>query len=522
MKPGSGRWPGARPGLRGRALGAVLAAVLPLVLVFGWLGVAAASRALEDEVARSLLGVASSVAAQWERSGEAARVERLTADSHATRERLSANLAAVRERTGVRRLRVASAENVVLVDSEPAEPMVTAFAFAQDQAALDRLFADGTSARSTLFRDQQGVPHLRAYAPLREEDRIVAVVAVEGDLAHLALLGRLRTGLLAVLLLTGAAVALATAWAAGRVSRPLRRLVRAARRIGAGDLRAPVVVEADDEVGTLACAMEQMRSDLAQRDEQMQLMLGGIAHEIRNPLGGMRLAVDLLMEEGGACVAAGERIARDVAYLERVTEEFLAFARPRPLRLQPIEVRALLQQALDACAGLCAQRRVAIARVEDERPLCMVADAEQLRGALTNLVRNAVEASPPEETVEVEAVPDGGFVRIEVRDRGHGLDPEQQGRLFEPFYTTRQQGSGLGLPLVRRVAEAHGGTVCLEARPDRGTVAVLSVPGAPAAPPAQGEREGGAKAAPLRDGSGGRASDTASGSEAGDDDFLIG
>jgi signal transduction histidine kinase len=104
------------------------------------------------------------------------------------------------------------------------------------------------------------------------------------------------------------------------------------------------------------------------------------------------------------------------------------------------------------------------------------ADREQLRRAVVNLVRNALEVAPPGSEVELSASAGVEEAAVEVRDRGPGLTPEARASLFQPFFTTKERGTGLGLALAKKVADAHGGRLTLEDRPGGGTTARLQVP----------------------------------------------
>jgi signal transduction histidine kinase len=293
---------------------------------------------------------------------------------------------------------------------------------------------------------------------------------VEGSASFFVPLQRLARAfalLGAVALAVLAAVALFTARG---LSFPLRRLMAAAERIGAGDLETPVHPEPTREIGVLARELEAMRGALEARDRQMQLMLAGVAHEVRNPLGGMALYAGLLQEDlrarGTADAEASahvQRIQQEIDYLQRIVEDFLAFARERPVQRAPLGAPDLVENAVALLSAEAQERGVRLeVRVEEA---VLEADGSLLVAALVNLVKNAVQASPEGAVVRVEGAREAGRYLVRVQDQGEGVPEALQARIFEPFFTTRQKGSGLGLALARKVARAHGGELSFRSRP---------------------------------------------------------
>ncbi|MGZ3459661.1 MAG: ATP-binding protein, partial [Archangium sp.] len=241
-----------------------------------------------------------------------------------------------------------------------------------------------------------------------------------------------------------------------------------ALRIGRGDLTTPVPPEPTREIGVLARELEVMRGALESRDRQLQLMLAGVAHEVRNPLGGISLFAGLLAEDlkaGAHAEAAGHvaRIQHEVDYLQRIVEDFLAFAREQPLSREPVAAPELLQEASGLLTAEAAAREVTV-EVEAE-PAVLEADGSLLTAALVNLVKNAVLASPPGGRGRVTGRGEGPGYAIRVQDSGPGVPESERERIFEPFFTTREKGTGLGLPLSLKIARAHGGDLRLLATP---------------------------------------------------------
>jgi signal transduction histidine kinase len=357
---------------------------------------------------------------------------------------------------------------------------------ARDRRELALVLAGGRAASQVLFTGADGQLYRTGYAPVRRGgeagDEIVGVVGVEGSAAFFGPLRRLARAfalLSAVALAVLAAVAVLTARG---LSGPLRRLMAAAERIGAGDLATPVRPEPTREIGVLARELERMREALEARDRQMQLMLAGVAHEVRNPLGGIALYAGLLQEDLAARGASEPlrdasghvaRIQQEIDYLQRIVEDFLAFAREQSVQRAPMGAPDLVEGAV-ALLSAEAQARGVQLHVQVQEAV-LEADGSLLVAALVNLVKNAVQASPEGGSVRVEGVREGSDYLVRVRDAGAGVPEALQARIFEPFFTTRQKGSGLGLALARKVARAHGGELSFRSRPGE-TVFTLALP----------------------------------------------
>lgn len=234
-----------------------------------------------------------------------------------------------------------------------------------------------------------------------------------------------------------------------------------------------LVLEDQTEMRILEEAMQQ-RDRLASIGE----LSAAIAHEIRNPLASISGAIELLQQDRDDAEERGrlERIVtREIARLNTLISDFLLYARPTPPELAPVDLSALLQE-LTVLARR--ERRTSSHEIHCTVPeqLLVCADAEQLRQVFWNLLRNAVDASPKGERIDVGVRRAESVAVLEVSDRGQGIDRKISKVLFEPFRTTKAKGTGLGLALVHRIVEGHGGTVTLSARAGGGTVARVDLP----------------------------------------------
>ena len=445
---------------RGRLLAKLLVAMLvPATLALLLFAVAAheiARRVLEDELGRRLATAATSVALL-------VLPEQLAAiaagdEQSNTYANLRHRAAQTRERLAVRRVLLVARDLTARADSEGALALgVRAHEIEADAPEIERASL-GRATASPLFIGRDGRPYKRGYA--RIGDPAAGFAVVEASAEYLDALAAFRR----YLALGGAAclaiIAALAAWLSRRMTGPLERLAAAAERIGAGDLAGAVAVETRDEIGALAMRLDEMRIALRARDEHMQMMLAGIAHEVRNPLGGLELYAGLLREGLAAQperLAEIARVEREIAYLKDVVTDFLDFARrPAPV-VEEIPAFALLGEVAELCRPSAAGPSL---RVECAPGLAARADRAQLRRALLNLAKNAVAAAGASGQVVLAARSEGGSRIVwEVRDSGPGVPDEIRAKIFTPFFTTRERGTGLGLAFVQEIARDHGGAV---------------------------------------------------------------
>ena len=174
-----------------------------------------------------------------------------------------------------------------------------------------------------------------------------------------------------------------------------------------------------------------------------------------------------------------DAISREVDRLNGVTEQYLRFARlPRPT-LESQDLNEVLAGLLDFLAPELAAAGVRVRRELDPALPATRGDEAQLRAVFLNLLRNAREAMPGGGTITVRTRPAEGGVEAEVGDTGGGIPPGDLTRIFEPFYSTKERGTGLGLAFTQQVIEEHGGTIRCESAVGRGTVFTLRLPAAP-------------------------------------------
>jgi signal transduction histidine kinase len=458
-----------------RLLAGTIVPTVAALALFGFFAHEVARRAFEDELGRRLATAAAGAAATL--LPEQLRAFGAGDEASLTYANVRRRLETARQRLGVRRVLVVTPDLETRGDTSSALPIgAHAYELDADRAEIKRALG-GTPTASPLFVGHDGLPYKRAYAMVGEpgDGAVAGIVAVEGNADYPAALAALRRSMIRTGVGALLAVLALTAWLSRRISRPVARLAQAAARLGRGDLDAPIPIETHDEIGVLAQTLEETRAALRARDERMQMMLAGIAHEVRNPLGGLELYAGLLRD---ALVSQPERldevarIEREVGHLKAVVNEFLEFARRPGLHVEVIALRPLLEEIRALTVAVPGGATVAIDAPEG---LTVRADAAQLRRALLNLVRNAVTAAG-NGRVELAAAAHDGAVRIEVRDDGPGVPPELREKIFAPFFTTREKGTGLGLAFVREIARDHGSDVDVRDAPGGGSVFSFELP----------------------------------------------
>jgi signal transduction histidine kinase len=450
--------------------------LVPTVAVLGVFGVLAhevARRSLEDELGRRLATAAAGAAATIlpEQLGALAAGD----EDSLTYANVRRRLAAAQARLGVRRVLAVAPDLTARGDTARALTLgAPAYELYADRAEIARA-ARGAPSASPLFIGHDRLPYKRAYAAVGEPGAVAGFVAVEGSADYFAALAAFRHWLIIAGAVALAVVLALTTLVARRISGPVVRLADAAARLGRGELGTRIPVETRDEIGFLAATLDETRALLKARDERLQMMLAGIAHEVRNPLGGLELYAGLLRD-----ALAGQperlqevaRIEREVGHLKAVVSEFLEYARRPAPELGAVAMRPLLEEIRELTP---APAEVAV-EVDAPAGLSVRADAGQLRRALLNLARNAVAAPRAGRVVLAAHRLRPGAVRVEVRDDGPGVPPELRAQIFVPFFTTREKGTGLGLAFVREIVRDHGSDVIVESAPGGGALFSFDLP----------------------------------------------
>jgi len=207
-------------------------------------------------------------------------------------------------------------------------------------------------------------------------------------------------------------------------------------------------------------------------------LAAGLAHEIRNPLASMSGSIELLasaprLDEKDRRLM--QIVLRESERLELLVRDFLSFARPKQTELKALVLAPLVEEVLEVFAPAASAARLTVVRELD--PAAKVrGDESQLRQVLWNLLRNAADAASGGGEVRVRVQSAGEEVHLEVRDTGVGISTEDRRRIFEPFFSTKERGSGLGLATVHRIIEAHAGRIELESESGRGSIFTVILP----------------------------------------------
>jgi PAS domain S-box-containing protein len=206
-------------------------------------------------------------------------------------------------------------------------------------------------------------------------------------------------------------------------------------------------------------------------------MAAVVAHEVRNPLAGIKGAMQILISRRAATDSELPVMRDMVARIDALSElinDMMVFARPQPLRPAPVDVHALIQEAMAMVGRDPASPHQDIHL--DGPHVTVTADAELVRATILNLLINAMQATGGHGRISVSLQEAAGWVTVVVRDEGPGIPPELRERVLEPFITTKARGGGLGLPIAKRTAERHGGTLTIECPSTGGTAVVLTLP----------------------------------------------
>ncbi len=281
------------------------------------------------------------------------------------------------------------------------------------------------------------------------------------------------------------------------IEQPLRELEKTIQRVQGGDLHAQVgFARRDDDVGALGRRFNQMvrqlrenkaeierlhRQELSRAEHLATLgeLAAGLAHEIRNPLAGIAGVIEVIGKELPAGSASRDVLGdvhAEIRQIQSILSDFLAYARPRPPQFHRADLNDTIEQAVLLARQQVRSRPIGIHFAPSPEVAAVVHDPVQIQQVALNLLLNAIQAIPEAGRIEIRLENRGDFAVLRVSDTGRGIPRSILPKIFRPFFTTRKEGTGLGLPLTRGIVESHGGRIEVTSEPGKGTCFEVRLP----------------------------------------------
>ena len=453
--------------------------ILLIMTVSGWLLHWMVRQSLEAELGHKLMAVANAASVQFDAQEIGFLMQGVGRRSQT---RMRQRLLDLMRATRVKRIYLFDRDGKSLLDTdEQFTPGTTYFNLRFFQRETERV-ASGESAYTILFEGIDGQPTMTGYAPLTTSDGPVGGIGVDGSVPFLGAVNNLRTRLYTIGIVCMMAAVVIGILLARTITRPIEKLVRVSHKIGRGDYSEPVPQQDRGEIGLLTQTMEEMRKGIVDRERELKAMLAGVAHEIRNPLGGIELFTGLLADDVPQDSDARkhvQRISKEIVHLKDIVESFLTYARPQEPHREVCDLEALVAEAAQLVKDQTHSRNITVSLGGDAEKTRILADPGHLKRIFLNLIYNAVQAQPGGGRIDISWKEAGGAVFVCVKDGGEGIPREIQDNVFDPFFTTREKGTGLGLSIVKGLIEVNGGSIRLARSDTNGTEFEIRLPEPP-------------------------------------------
>jgi signal transduction histidine kinase len=289
-----------------------------------------------------------------------------------------------------------------------------------------------------------------------------------------------------------------TIFLARRYTLPIHRLATGVKDVSEGDLSVTFDVESSDEIGELAENLNEMVEKLKEKEQlekrlfeaehlsKVGQLASGIAHEIRNPLNYISLAIDHLKSEllpacggrGAELESIAENIKEEVRKANYMVLNFMNYGRPLKLRLQRISYPALIDKAMPLLQDKLKENQIEVNREIPQGLPPMLVDPELMRNCLCNFISNAAQAMPEGGTITLGASldPEAQEFQLTFTDQGVGIEPQDLEKVFQPYFTTKEAGIGLGLAITERIIKEHGGRLEVQSLRGEGTTFTVRLP----------------------------------------------
>ncbi len=286
---------------------------------------------------------------------------------------------------------------------------------------------------------------------------------------------------------------------ARRITGPLKKLVEGTVKISKEDFSQKIDITSQDEIGNLAQSFNDMSRKLLLARERMEAasnkliqaeklasigrISAGIAHEIRNALTSVKLNIQKLVQSDRLDETEKEHLSisqEGIGQMEKFVKELLDFTRVSELNLDRFSIEQILDESIKTLADTLELKKVVLEKSYEEGLPQVLVDADKLKQVFLNILRNAYEAVEEKGKINIFLSllkeQEGSKIRVFISDNGSGIPEENRETVFEPFYTTKASGIGLGLPIARKIIEQHRGTIRVKKNAAQGTSFEILIP----------------------------------------------
>ena len=441
----------------------------------GWFLYRSAKNSLDNELGAKLVAIAQVVTTQI----EGIFVTQLLPgdETTLTYANILNKLNNVKQATGVKRLYIFDVNNRSLVDTNENVLIGTEYAKLRfDKSELESLW-NGNSVHTVLFKGDDGTYYKSGYAPIMVDGSVVAAVGVDTSatiMRAIKAFGRSVVIFAIVSILMTVAIGFLFA---RTITRPIGNLVKAVEEIGKGNFDNEIHINSNDELGYLGNAMESMRKGIIDRDNRLKMMLANVAHEIRNPLGGIEIFAGLLAEDlQGTSKDHVGKIIKEVRNLNEIITQFLEYARPAEPIKEDVQLNSLIEDVHFILAPELQKKNVNFIFEPKGEDIKIFIDPKQIKRAFINILKNSLQAIPNGGEIRLKSEVNDDLVEIMMSDNGHGISPENLEMIFDPFFTTKEKGAGLGLSIVKKLIEDNDGKVSVESEVGKYTTFTVFIP----------------------------------------------
>lgn len=391
---------------------------------------------------------------------------------------------------------IASSRNLIINSSNPKLIGEAINPRPADKVIVERLRHGKAKVRPIQFGPEVNATTVYLI-PVEVEDHLlgyVRVVANFGDFAQPLAESRWHELTLASIIF---AIGLVIAYLlAERYVEPIHAVTAAAQNIAARGLEPVPEARRRDEIGLLTRSFNEMVEQLRRaREREAELarlerftalgqLAGGLAHEIKNPLNFISLALDQMRARYGRQLSDRDNFLHQIGVmkdeirrLSELVQSFLNYGKPIEIRPVPTDVKGLVDGVLQLSESKMKSQGISLVEEADGVQTRLSVDAEKLRMCFVNVIANAIQAMPDGGQLKITFDRSDGVLSVRFRDTGVGIDPDLAARIFEPFFTTKREGIGLGLFLSKAIVERHGGTIEIEPNDKgHGTLVTFTLP----------------------------------------------